>query len=82
MTGSPPDKAECIRATDPCTMVSAKPEDDTKGKTGNCWGGLTEELITEELVTAVGTGAAEVGRALETTKGNPVKLPGAGEQMP
>ena len=35
MTGSSPDKADCVAATEPCTTVSAKPDDETRGKTGN-----------------------------------------------
>jgi len=47
MTGSSPDKADCIAVTDPGTMVSAKPEDQSRGKLGKWWDGLTDEVIFE-----------------------------------
>ena len=35
MTGSSPVKADCVSATDRCTMVSHKPEEEIRGKPGN-----------------------------------------------
>lgn len=41
MTGSSPYKADCVSATDPCTTVSDKPEEEIRGKPGNWWADIS-----------------------------------------